>query len=246
MMKRSVVGSVVLAFALAVAGCGSSSSDGGGGSATNNITGTISGSTFTQADIAAFMATGDSCSLSLVPSIPLGVSMAVTEVTNVAGVCAAATSCALKKSSTGIYVIIARAHPGIPGGTAAAPGLAAGTYNFIDLTNPSSVGTSLVPDSTGNYNIFAAAVLSLNGTCTPSPLVVSTGTLSVTAASATSVSGTVNLTLAGGAGTVSGNFTTSTCAGVPTQDACALLNSILGGTGGIGNSNCNASNTTCT
>jgi hypothetical protein len=219
---RKIALLAVVAFATA---CGSSSDNG-----TSGITGTVGGSSFASVTDIGLFGTANACNVALAPGIPLGVSLALGNVSNVATTCNAALTCAFNKNSIALDLIIARAN--ITTGTA--PGLAVGSYTFI---NPATVGTSpptFTPDANGNVSIFAAAATKLDATCSDTSYLATSGTLSLTAVSSSSISGTVNVNLStttgAAAGSLSGSFTIPTCSSTPI-DACDALNGILGGSG---------------
>jgi hypothetical protein len=230
---------VVLCVVSVLAACGSDSTP-----APTTVTGSVAGSAFVQRDQAAFLGAGNGCSLSLSP-VPVGVSIAVAELTDYTGTCADATRCSLKASSMAVTLIIARASPA---GTA--PGFKPGRpYQFIDLATIGTTPPTITPDAELNIPVFTAIVSTIGAapTCTPANVIPATtgSSLTVTGSSSTSISGTVTLVLAGGAGTLTGGFSASTCAGVPAFDACAALDGILGGTGGGLPDPCNGSTPTC-
>jgi hypothetical protein len=229
---------IALCVVSVLAACGSDSTP-----APTTVTGSINGSAFTQRDQAAFLGSGNNCALDVSP-VPVGVSVAVAELTDYAGVCTATTTCSLKASSKSVTLIIARAN--ILGGSA--PGFANGSYGFIDLAVIAGGGTPTLPnpDTGGGLPIFTAIVTEIGAapTCLPTAIPVTAGTLTVTGSSSTSISGTVSLTLGGSAGTLTGGFSASTCAGVPAFDACAALGGILGGAG-AGLDFCGSQTPTC-
>ena len=216
---RKIALLAVVAFAAA---CGSSSDSGG----SSGITGTVNGTPFSSASEVALFGSANTCEIALAPGVPLGLTMAVGASSDVAWTCNEALTCVEHKNSRMLSLIIARAN--LVTGTA--PGLAAGTYTFIDLANIGTSPPNLTPDAQGNIAIFTADVSGLNATCSSTGYSVSTGTLTLSAAGANSLTGTVNITLAGGAGTLSGTFTYSSC-NTQAFDACAALNGITGGTG---------------
>ena len=214
----------LLSLVAVLAACGGSSSSG-----SSALSGTIGGTPFTASTELALFGTGNACNISLAAGIPLGVSMAVTGLTSATTTCTEALTCVTHKNSQVVSLIIAKAN--LTTGTA--PGLAVGTYQFIDLATLATNPPTFAPDSNGNIAIFIADVTGLNATCLPTPTAgytVTSGSLNVTAVTATSVTGTVSLTLGNGQGSVSGTFTASGC-GVPAFDACAALNGITSGGG---------------
>jgi hypothetical protein len=232
---------VALCVVSVLAACGSDSEP-----APTTVTGSIAGSAFLQKDQAAFLATGNSCNLSVAAGIPVGVSLAVAELTDYAGLCTAVSTCGDKSNSKSVTLIIARAN--VVTGTA--PGFANESYGFIDLATIAGGGSPTLPpvDSGGSLPIFTALVTEIGATptCIPTVIPAAAGsTLKVTSSTSTSISGTVNLVLASGAGTLTGGFSASTCAGFPTLNACTLLDGILGGTGGGFPDPCNGAPATC-
>jgi hypothetical protein len=219
-MRKIALLSVVALFVA----CGGTTSSGGSGA----ITGTIGGTAFTAVTDLALFGSGNNCNLALAPGVPLGLSMAVAASTDAATTCAEVLTCVEHKNTRNIGLIIAKANYT----TGNAPALAVGSYTFLDIAAIMG-GTApvLVPDSSGNISIFAATVSGLNATCGDVPYQVTSGTLSVTAASATSITGTVSLTLGSGAGSVSGTFTSTGGCGVASFNACDALNGVFSGAG---------------
>ncbi|MGA8893252.1 MAG: hypothetical protein WB493_16955 [Anaeromyxobacteraceae bacterium] len=199
------------------------------GGSTNNdpppasgITGTVNGSSFQSVDQTALFGTANACSLGLAGGLAVGLNLAVVNVSDVTGTCAAATTCAFKSNSATLTVLIARADLA----NTTAPAIATGSYTFLDIARLLNDPTYIPPIPPGtDLKIFAATVTDLAATtCSPTPIVVTGGSLNVASSSTAGINGTVNVTLAGG-GTLSGTIAATTC--VPNFDACAALNAAL-------------------
>jgi hypothetical protein len=221
-MRKIALLSVVALFVA----CGGTTSSGGSGA----ITGTIGGTAFTAVTDLALFGAGNRCDIALAPGIPLGLSMAVVASTDAVTTCNEALTCVEHKNTRNIGLIIAKANYT----TGNAPALAVGSYTFLDIAAIlGGAAPSLVPDASGNISIFAANVAGLNATCGEVPYQVTAGTLSITAVTATSITGTVSLTLGNGAGSVSGKFTSTGGCGVPSFNACEALNGVFTGGGAV-------------
>jgi hypothetical protein len=192
------------------------------------ITGTVGGSAFTSVSQLALFGSGNNCTSAVASGFKLGVSMVSGGVSDVAYTCSDVLGCVDHPTSRQIGIIIARANylPSTSPTSATAPGIVPGSYTFLDLSNLDP--TVLVPDATGNLNIFAATANGLNATCTDTPYLVSGGTLTVTSVTSTTIKGDVTMTIspATGGGTLSGTFEASNCLPTP-FDACTALNGIL-------------------
>jgi hypothetical protein len=213
---RKIALLAVVAFAAA---CGSSSDP---APAEPSITGTVNGSSFTSKDQTALFGTANGCALGLAGNLPVGLNLVVVNVSDLAGTCAAATQCAFKANSAILSIMIARADLI----NSAAPAIATGSYTFLDIARLLNDPTYVPPVTGTDLKVFAATVNDLGAapTCSPTPVVVTGGTLSVTSSSSSGINGSVNVTLSGG-GSLSGTIAASTC--VPAFDACAALNAAL-------------------
>ncbi len=226
-MKRLVLASSVLAFAIAAAGCGSSSS-----SSSSGITGTISGVAYTSAAELSLVASGNACTISTLSPVPVGVTLAEIVVTDVAATCSSTGGCL--SNARLLNLVVARAKIAMPTNPSTdAPGFATGNYGYLNLADMSSFDPSLWMDTAGHLAIFTGQVVGLDATCgSPTQYLISSGTLSVTSVSGNTISGTVSVTLkttlGASAGSLSGTFTTSTnCTPSPAPSACDLLNGIV-------------------
>ncbi len=226
-MKRLILGSAVLAFAIAASGCGSSSST----PTPSSITGTISGAAYTSAAELSVVASGNACTLSsLAPGVPVGVSMAVIQVTDVAATCANAGSCLA--NARNLELVVARAKiANLTDPSTNAPGFGTGSYQYLNLADMSSFIPEM--DANGRLSIFTGIVSAENATCsTQTPYGIASGTLTVTSVSGNTITGTVSVNLVNGlgqsAGSLSGTFSTTTnCTPSPAPSACDLLGSII-------------------
>lgn len=215
----------LLALVAFAAACGSSSDPAPTAAV---ITGTIAGAPFTSVSQLGLFGSATNCTSPVATGFKLGVSMAVTGVSDVAYSCTDVLTCVEHPNSKQIGIIIARANylPTSAPASATPPPLVAGSYAFLDISNLNP--DSLKPDASGNLNIFAVDARGLGTTCSDTPYLVSTGTLTVTDVGSTSIKGTVSLTFsaATGGGSLSGTFEASNCLTSP-LDACAALNGIL-------------------
>ncbi len=225
-MKRLILGSAVLAFAIAASGCGSSSST----PTPSSITGTISGAAYTSAAELSVVASGNACTISSLAPVPVGVSMAVIEVTDVTATCTSLGSCLA--NSRNLTLVVARAKVGnLTDPSTNAPGFATGSYQYLNLADMSSFIPEM--DANGRLSIFTGVVSAENATCsTQTPYGIASGTLTVTSVSGNTITGTVSVNLVNGlgqsAGSLSGTFSTTTnCTPSPAPSACDLLGSII-------------------
>jgi len=223
---RKIALLAVVAFAAA---CGSSSDPAPTGP---SVTGTIGTAAFTSASQLAMTASGDGCTLpTLAPGVQLGVSLALVNVADVAGTCADAQTCL--SNSRNLQLVIAKVHvPSTAFPSVAAPPFTPGTYQYFDINNP---GAPTI-DTSGNLAIFTGGVEALGAapTCsTTAGYGISSGTLTISTVSGSTLTGsvTVNLvnTLGQAAGTLTGTFSTATnCTPSPAPSACDLLAGIVG------------------
>jgi hypothetical protein len=223
----------LLSLMVFAAACGSSSSD---PTPTGpSITGTVGGAAYTSASQLAVTKASNACEISLAPGIPLGVSLALVNVADVAGTCAQVDQGCLSNSRN-LQLLIAKVHvPNATSPSSDAPPFTTGNYTYADLANFDP--TSLVPDPvTGNISIFTGAVEAVGATpaCDTTALYqISSGTMTVSSVTGSTITGTisVNLVVAGtttAAGTLSGTFSTANiCTDSSGTTACQLLNGIL-------------------
>ncbi|HQR30321.1 MAG TPA: hypothetical protein PLL32_07915 [Anaeromyxobacteraceae bacterium] len=221
----------ILSLALFAAACGSSSDP---VPTAESITGTVGGAAFTSASQLAMTKASNACEIALAP-VPLGVSLALVNVSDVAGTCTQADQGCLSNSRN-LQLFIAKVH--VPNATfpnSDAPPFTTGTYTYADVANFDP--TTLLPDPvTGNISIFTGAVeaFSTAPVCdTTGYYLISSGTMTVTSVAGSTISGTVsvNLVVPGtttAAGTLSGTFTTANiCTDTSGMTACQMLNGIL-------------------
>ncbi len=217
MRKIALLALVALATA-----CGSSDP----APTTYSITGTVGNGAFTSASQLAVVASGNACTIPQAPGIELGVSLALVNVANVAGTCSDAQSCI--GNSTNLQLVIAKVHvPTTAFPSVTAPPFTTGTYQFADLNNLAGI----TPDTSGNISIFTGGVeiVGASPACnTTGGYGISSGTMTVSTVSGSTLTGTVSVTLVSltgaPAGTLSGTFTTaSNCTPSPAPSACDIL-----------------------
>lgn len=220
---RKIALLAVVAFAAA---CGSSDPAPTGAS----ITGTTGTTPFTSASQLAMLASGDACEIAQAPGIQLGVSIALVNVADVAGTCSAMDTCL--SNSRNLQLVIAKVHvptPAFPSVTA--PPFTPGTYQYADLNNLAAI----TPDTSGNISIFTGGVETVGAApaCTTTGgYGISSGTMTISTVSGSTITGSVSVNLVDGlgaaAGTLSGTFTTATnCTPSPAPSACTLLADIV-------------------
>lgn len=220
----------LIAVAALAAACGGSSNN--DTPTPTGISGTVGTTPFTSASQLAVVASGDGCTLpTLAPGIQLGVSLAAINVANLAGTCADSASCI--SNSTNLQLVIAKVHiPSVALPSVAAPPFTPGTYEFFNVSNPS--GTPSV-DANGNIAIFTGGVEVVGAapTCTTTNgYGISSGTMTISTVSGSTLTGTVSVNLVNGlgqaAGSLSGSFTTAgNCTPSPAPSACDLLSSLI-------------------
>lgn len=212
-------------IALATA-CGSSDPAPTGAS----ITGTTGTTPFTSASQLAMLASGDACEIAQAPGIQLGVSIALVNVADVAGTCSSIETCL--SNSRNLMLVIAKVHvPTTAFPSVTAPPFTTGTYQYADLNNLGAI----TPDTSGNISIFTGGVESVGAAPTCSltgGYGISSGTMTVSTVSGSTITGTVSVNLVDGlgaaAGTLSGTFTTATnCTPSPAPSACTLLSELV-------------------
>ena len=223
---RKIALLAVVAFAAA---CGGSSDP---APTSPSITGTIGTAAFTSASQLALVASGNGCTLpTLAPGIAVGVSLAAVNVADLAGTCADSASCI--SNSRNLQLVIAKVHvPNVAFPDTNAPPFTPGTYQYFDIANPT--GTPTI-DANGNLGIFIGGVEVVGAapTCsTTGGYGISSGTLTISTVSGSTITGSVTVNLVDGlgaaAGTLSGTFTTATnCTPSPAPSACDLLNQYI-------------------
>ncbi len=205
---------LILVSALAAA-CGGGSSKSGG---TTPVSGTISGATFTPADVKALavqtagattctVTAGGGGSLTFAAS---GLAIELTSYPNACGDFASAT-CAFHKNAVTVTVLLAMLDTLPP---YAAPAIPAGSYPINAST------TTINPDG----SVVFAQATPTNDTCgggNPTQLKSQSGTLRIDSITASEVTGHLAVTLQGGAGTLSGDFTAPLCGA--SVDVCTLV-----------------------
>ena len=220
----------LLAVVALGAACGGSSSDPAPAGA--SITGTVGTAPFTSASQLALVLSGNACTIAQAPGIQLGVSLAAVNVADVAGTCSEINQSCLANSRN-LQLVIAKVHvPSTAFPSTTAPPFTPGAYQYADLNNLGAI----TPDASGNISIFTGGVEVLGAApacSTTAGYGVSSGTLTISTVSGSTLTGTVSVTLVNAstgaaAGSLSGTFTTATnCTPSPAPSACALLTSII-------------------
>jgi hypothetical protein len=183
-MLRTAATAAALSLCLCATACG------GDATGSSSITGTVSG--------LAFSTIGDSEGLQMSATCTRGtstgsVSMIGVAITDTGGQCAALQAGAVTKNTQMLSLIVAT---GVAGTTA--PALGTGTY---------SIGTS---QTTSSYTITSATVEKRDAACGATVSQEATsGTITISALSGSSISGSVNLTFP--SGTLSGSFNAAVC-----------------------------------
>ena len=224
---RKIALLAVVAFAAA---CGSSSDPAPTGS---TITGTVGNTAFTSAAQLSMVLSGDACTIAVAPGVQLGVSLALLDVANVAGTCSDSQTCI--SNSVNLGLVIAKVHvPTTAFPSVTAPPITTGTYQFADVSNLGGLA-GITPDASGNISIFTGGVEAIGAspTCpTTGGYGISSGTMTVSSVSGSTITGSVSVNLVDGlgaaAGSLSGTFTTATnCTPTPAPSACTLLSEII-------------------
>jgi hypothetical protein len=160
----------------------------------------------------------------------IGTSAAIVEVTDYTSptACDSMTANTVTAGDVAVELVIVRADFLTTGGPA--PGLAAETYSFFDLSTLS--GTHLPPfDGQGKAYFFMGRFLNCGAPGAGGGTIeglVNGGSVTVTSVTPTQISGSVSASLAGG-GTVTGSFTATVCAGAPAitpVQLCADMNAL--------------------
>lgn len=223
---RKIALLAVVAFGAA---CGSSSDPAPAGA---SVTGTVGTTSFTSASQLALVLSGNACTIAQAPGIQLGVSLAAVNVADVAGTCSEIIQSCISNSRN-LQLIIAKVHvPTTAFPSTNAPPFTVGSYQYADLNNLAAIS----PDASGNISIFTGGVEALGAapTCTTTAgYGVSSGTLTISTVSGSTLTGSLSVTLVNAstgapAGSLSGTFTTATnCTPSPAPSACDLLTSII-------------------
>ncbi len=233
-MRKLLVLSVVSALAAACGG-GSSGSNNGGGS--TPLTGTIGGRAFTPTEVKALVVGTGSTPCQGIPILgTVGVSAIALEITSYANACsdfdAVGGPCSLHQGAQTVTVIFAKLNTVSPQG---APTITPGTYTIHASTAQVDVETAGVFHACFAQETTTPTNDATCGGGNPTPqLSVEGGTLRLDAVTGPTISGHLQVSFQGGGGSLSGDFTATTCSATP--NVCALA---------VGGQICSLPSTTC-